>query len=298
MKKIEVLLIATLSLCMLASCSQDAKEEQDDPILVPVTVHVNDFSITQDNIPTNRAAAIESVSSVKAITLAFFASDGSQAYKHTQFKNDASTFTTYGEFSTSLPYGSYTMVVLGYGQGSAAQEITLTGPTAATFGEGRVRDTFSATQAVDITNSNAVELSATLDRIVSALAVRSTDNRPAEVASMRFTFSKGGKSFNPTSGLATENAGFVDLMEYTTAAGTTTNTGTYLFLAIDEQTMNVTIETLNADGAVLFSKTVNNVPFKRDRQTILTGPLYSNSGVSVGSFMVNNEWITAYNMDL
>jgi hypothetical protein len=87
-------------------------------------------------------------------------------------------------------------------------------------------------------------------------------------------------------------------MEYTTAAGTTTNTGTYLFLAIDEQTMNVTIETLNADGAVLFSKTVNNVPFKRDRQTILTGPLYSNSGVSVGSFMVNNEWITAYNMDL
>ena len=65
-------------------------------------------------------------------------------------------------------------------------------------------------------------------------------------------------------------------------------------MATDEQTMNVTIETLDADGAVLFSKTVNDVPFKRNRITKLTGAMYTNEAVS-GTFKVETAWLDEYN---
>ena len=188
------------------------------------------------------------------------------------------------------------MVVLGYGQGNSDQEITLTSPTAATYGEGRMRDTFAATASVEITNGSGVNLTATLNRIVAALAVQSTDTRPTEVTHMRFTYSKGGKAFDPTSGLATSNDGFASVMDYSGNPGVTTNIGSYLFLATDEQTMNVTIETLDADQNVLVSKTVNNVPLKRNRVTTLTGAIYSAS-TSVGSIQVNSDWLTGNNID-
>ena len=68
----------------------------------------------------------------------------------------------------------------------------------------------------------------------------------------------------------------------------------FLFLATDEQNINVTIETLDADGAVLFTKTVNNVPFQRNRVTKLTGAMYTNEALS-GTFKVETAWLDEYN---
>ena len=65
----------------------------------------------------------------------------------------------------------------------------------------------------------------------------------------------------------------------------------------DEETMDVTIETLDAaDGNVLFSKTVTGVPLKRNRQTTLTGAIYSNARVNANSFEVNKDWIDPQNI--
>ena len=55
--------------------------------------------------------------------------------------------------------------------------------------------------------------------------------------------------------------------------------------------VNVTIETLDADGTVLFSKTVNNVPLRRNRVTTLTGAMFTNTGIA-GAFQVNTDWLT------
>ena len=158
-------------------------------------------------------------------------------------------------------------------------------------------DTFAATQAVNITNTQAVNLSATLDRIVAAVGVQSTDNRPVGVTHMRFTFSGGSKSFSPTTGLAINDSGFTSTLDFTGSAGNTTYTGAYLFLATDEQTMNVTIETLDAvDGNVIFSKTVTDVPLKRNRITKLTGAIYS-ANASTDSFQVNGIWLADHGID-
>ena len=183
-------------------------------------------------------------------------------------------------------------MVLGYGQGTTNEEITLTSPTSAGF-TGTVRETFAYTEPVVVNTSTPLNLSATLDRIVSKVSVKSTDGRSADVKTIRVSMSGGSKSFNPTTGLATDNNGFANSVVTSTAVGNTTNIGSALFLITDEQTVNVTIETLDNDDNVLFSKTVNNVPLKRNRVTTLTGAMYSVTGTAnAGSFQLNTDWIT------
>ena len=221
--------------------------------------------------------------------LAFYTANGDEQYKVTQMRADATTYTTFGEFDLSLPMGSYTMVVLGYGLNEGEPAITLTSSTAATFGEYPARETFVATQAVNITNTNAVSLSATLNRIVSKLKIHSTDGCTENAVNIRTTFSAGGKAFNPTTGLAISNTGFINVLPIQSVVGNPTNSISYLFLATDEQTMTVTIDVLDADGNSISHKVVNDVPFKRNRMTVLTGSLYSAG--STGSFQVETEWL-------
>lgn len=286
---------------LAASCSNERVDSVDNfqvmDAVAPVTVSVSGFSITQASFSGTRGTAVGDVTNVKALTLAFYRqSDGVEVYKHTQIRSALPAEETFGEFSTSLGIGTYTLVVLANAGNNA---ITLTSPTEATYGENQVMDTFAATQTVTVSSSAALSVSATLDRIVTALAVRSTDNRPEDVVYMRFTYTGGGKTFNPSTGLALSNAGFVNQMAFSGAAGSTTYTGGYLFLVSDEQTMDVTIETLDAEEHVVLSKTIEGVPLKRNRQTTLTGSLYgnSNASVSANSFMVNTSWLDAQNIN-
>ncbi|MBO4611624.1 MAG: hypothetical protein J5671_00455 [Bacteroidaceae bacterium] len=190
--------------------------------------------------------------------------------------------------------GTYTMVAVAY-YNSDASPLELTSPTAAAFTGSRAYETFAATQAVNVNNTEAVDISATLSRIVSKLQVVSTDGKTADVTNVRMTFSAGGKSFNPTSGLATVNTGFVNTVGNSAAVGNTSTSLSFLFLATDEQDIDVTIETLDADGNTLFSKTIEDVPFKRNRVTKLTGAMYTNDALA-GAFQVNTAWLTEENV--
>lgn len=89
--------------------------------------------------------------------------------------------------------------------------------------------------------------------------------------------------------LATVNTGFSNTVNISTAVGAPTTSSSAIFLATDEQTMNVTIEVLDADGNVLSSKLVENVPFRRNRRTKLTGALYS--APAAASFLLSTGWL-------
>ena len=291
------ILIAGMIL-LAASCSNDecGNFVENNGGYTPVTVSVSGFSVEQGYFPgtggMTRATAVGSYSGVSFLTLAFYASNGTEVYKHTQEKGNLEQGETFGEFSTPLPIGSYTMVVLGYVLYDD-DALTLTSATQAEYTVGSPRETFAATQAVNVTNTTALNLTATLDRIVSQLKVISTDNRTANVEKIRMTFSAGGKQFSPTTGLATVNTGSVSTVSAGVAVGERSGSIGYVFLATDEQTMDVTIETLDAQGNTIFSKTVENVPFQRNRKTKLTGAIYSASAAA-GSFQVNTDWLADY----
>ena len=269
-----------------AGCS--IKEDRSH-CFAPVTVHVNDFQIAQEAIPDSKATAVGSTSAVKAITLAFYTPAGAEQYKHTQVKNDASTYlSSFGDFTFSLPFGSYTMVVLGYAPLDSSP-LSLSSSTVAEYTGAHALETLVATKAVVIEDSSPLILSATLSRINAMLQVITTDGKSANANNVQMTLSGGSKSFNPTSGLATDNGGFVNTVGISAAVGSPSTSNSVLFLTSDEQTMNVTIDVLNADGESISQKVVTGVPFKRNCITKLTGSLYSVSG-SAGSFLVDTDW--------
>ena len=296
MKKVSFMIVALMGM-LVAGCNQSDEQFENAKAegQAPVTVHATGFSVSQEEFSGARTRAAQDVADydgVNAVTLAFYKADGTEVEKITQLRSDGSTYTTFGEFSLSLPMGTYTMVALAY-YTNEYSVLTLTSPTEATFNV-RAKETFAYTQPVTISNTNAVDISATLNRIVSMLTVKSSDGKTADVTNVRMTFSVGDKDFNPTTGFALTNTGFANTVSNSASVGATSTSSTVLFLNSDEQNIDVTIETLDADGAVLFSKTVNNVPFQRNRVTKLTGAMYTNEALS-GTFKVETAWLDDYN---
>ena len=298
MKKISFLNAALIlgtvvSVVTLTSCSP-ASEEVLNPSssTAPVRIQVADFSISMDDIndaPTRAAENPANTNIVGALTLAFYASNGTKMYEATQLKSDASTYTTFGAFSCDLPVGNYTMVAIGR-YVSTNDEFSLTSPTEAAFTSERVRETFCKTQSVTVTSTAPLDLSVTLNRIVTQLFIVSTDLRPEGVSKLRTTYAAGSKSFNPTTGLAIDNAGFSLTNNSSAAVGTTIEVKNFAFLATDEQTMTITLEVLDEDDNVLITKEIPNVSLKRNRKTILTGPVFTPSASSA-SFLIETSWL-------
>lgn len=261
-----------------------------------VSVHVSNLSATLDEFPSTRATqGIADYDNVKAVTLAFFTPDGTQAFSATQLKDDASTYTTFGDFSCTLPIGTYTVVAIGRGYYDG-DILTLTGPTLAAYTSERPRETFAATTTLPLTSTDPAELSMTLNRIIAKVEIYSTDERPANVMRYRTTYSAGAKSFNPTTGLATANDGF-SVTNSVGSVGQTAYFTSYVFLTSDEQAMNVTIECLDADDNVISTVTAHDVPLKRNRITRLTGRLFS-ATASASSIQLETEWLQNANVAL
>lgn len=290
------LMMAAIALLAATGCTNECVETEvaNQKATAPVTVRVSDFSITTEEMPsgggtTRSAVNPASYNGVGAIDLAFYAG-GTEVFKTTQIKSDGTTYSTFGEFECNLPVGNYTMVVVGRGQFDG-DVFTLTSPTAAGYTSERARETFVATQAVNITSADPVNLSATLNRIVAKLEIISTDTRIDGVSKIRTTYSAGGKSFNPTTGLATSNTGFNLTNTPSAAVGATIDVGSFVFLAADEQKMNITIDVLDANEDVMFTKYVANVPLKRNRQTVLSGPLFTSTAITSSAFQVETDWL-------
>lgn len=283
---------------LAASCSNENDVtvcNAEDGLRVPVTVRVSDFAVSVDPFEdgggalTRAAEDVADYANVGAVTLAFY--EGStEVYKTTQLRSETSSF---GVFDLWLPLGNYTMVVLGYGFFSG-DVLSLTSPTSAVYTSDKVRETFVATQTVNITTTDPVDISATLNRIVSKVVVESTDNRTSGAAYIRTSFSAGGKGFNPSTGLATSNTGFSNQVQGSGSAGNKVTATNFLFLATDAQTMDVTIEVLDASENVLAQRVVKDVPMKRNRATKLKGSIFDVTSLA-GAFQVETSWAEADN---
>lgn len=143
---------------------------------------------------------------------------------------------------------------------------------------------------IELTSSQPFDLQLELDRISSNLRIISTDGRPQNITKIRTIYSAGSKSFNPTTGLATNNNGFSITNTPSTAVDAPINVLSHPFLIQDEQAITITLQTLDAQGAVVSTHTIQDVPFKRNRRTILTGPLFS-SQVTTSTFQLETAWL-------
>jgi hypothetical protein len=121
---------------LFAACSMESENmvinAQMEKATAPVKVHVSGFSVAQEDFPVTRAAQdVTDYTGVKAVTLAFY-SGSTEVFKHEQVRGALEEGETLGEFECSLPMGSYTMVVIGRGQGNG-DVFALTSPIEAAY---------------------------------------------------------------------------------------------------------------------------------------------------------------------
>ena len=64
----------------------------------------------------------------------------------------------------------------------------------------------------------------------------------------------------------------------------------YFFAVTDEETMGVTIEALDADDNVLFTKSFTEVEFKRGYKTTIKGPIFTAGSSTIGFKLNTTEW--------
>lgn len=281
----------------LSSCSEEVKNPADETVYAPVRVQVDEFSVSMEDFPRTRAVqTLDEYGYVGAITLAFYDANGTEVVKTTQLKSDPSQYTTYGEFAFTLPVGSYTLVAVGYGFNDG-DAFSLTSPTAAAFTSAFARETFCATQSVTVTSAAPLDLSITLNRMNSYVAVLSTDQCPAGAVKVSTTFGAGSKAFSPTTGLATDDLGFSVSNSLSASAGKTININNCVFLSADEQEMDVTLQVMDGEDNVLVSKVIQDVPLKRNRVTILKGALFTPSSPSNASFTIETDRVKSITLN-
>ncbi len=283
------LLILTLLSLILFSCEQPVipgETNTGTPLeTAEVRVHLDDFIITDGPLSGTRAASdAADYSAIGALTIAFYDKDSTQVYAQTQLRSDPITYTTFGDFKCTLPVGQYTLVVVGR-EYKSDDVFNLNGLTSAGYTSERVRETLSTSHEITITGSDPVDIPVTMGHVITMLNVISTDVRPSNVVKIRTTYSAASKSFNPTTGLATDSLGFS--LTNSTGDAEYLKIGNYAFLPHEEMKMDITIESLNADDKVLFSKNIPNVPLKRNRKTFLRGPLFTPNAISI---KVESDW--------
>ena len=281
--------VAAMLLLAATSCSSDSENSVVTPqTSVPVTVRVDGFTQSLEDFSgsSHRAAqSVESYSNVKAITLAFYDANGVEQCKMEQLRDDHTTYTSFGEFSCSLPIGSYTLVAIA--RGLLPNDVfTLNSAVEAVYG-GLTRETFAGTKAVVINSTSAQNQNISLNRVCAKLTIATNDVRPTSIVKIRTTYGQGSKTFSPTTGFATDNNGFV-IINTPSIVGEPIAISSYVFLTENTQTMDITIETLDANDQVVFSTVVHDVPFKRNRVTKLQGSLFSSSVAS--AIQVETAW--------
>ena len=276
-------------LLLLVSCGKEVDNQMERSI--PVRVHVSDFSFSNEDFPaaaTRAESSPVSYESIRAIDVAIF-SGNTRVYAATQLKGDASTYTTFGEFECRLPIGTYTMVAVARNR-SDGDEFTITSPTQAAYTTERARETFCNTQTIQVDGTTPVDVSPVMNRVMAMFWLTSTDAVPADVSRIRTTYTAGSKSFNPTTGLATDDDGFVVTNSAKPDKNGVLDIFSIVFLAADQETMDLTIDVLDANNTVLLTKHLKDVHFRRNQITRATGAVFTPDPTTL-TFTLNTTWL-------
>lgn len=161
----------------------------------------------------------------------------------------------------------------------------------------RVLDTFYKDYTIDVTATSNGSRSVTLDRIVTKLTTVITDAIPEGAATFNLTPEAWHYGIDYTTGLpisATASQTITINIPSSEIGLTNEHLIIFGFSSEDEWTTNVTLNCQKADGTILGSAILANVPLKRNRITEYTGPLFSSSGATIVS--LSTDWLDTETM--
>lgn len=284
MKK-ALLLISIVALFFSCKTSNEPAGQMVD---VTVVLSGIDIQVTPEDAPSRMPAASDkgpSDAKVKRIALSVFDLNDSLITSVTQNQDvDAANF---GQSITfRLPVGSYKFVAVAHGASSALAPVaTINSVTEFSRGTEKVSNpTYSTVQ--DVTISGNTTQAVTIDmgtRKNATFGAKFTDDNPSDVKKILLTVSPASNDYsdikvNPLTGFAAAQWKYEKSFDLEASNIPTTKGGTFnvsLMLTAASQILDVTINALSATDEVLYTRTLQNVPFQQGHKTLATGSFFS-----------------------
>jgi len=273
------LLLVSCFLLLFSSCQSEQESESGQ---CTVTFSVTNYrQVCFDDLSSS--GATRAVPSDHPATLAhllvavFNAETGvqaipSQKHDYDDYKNEPSA---YPQFSLTLPYGRYRVLVLGF---NGSRECVIASINHISWDSDYVPNTFLYCEEFTLDKSTNLNQKITLKHAVAAFRIETEDVIPAELKKMRFSSSLGGTVLDATTGFTPQNTGRTsDIIVPADSVGKPGMFTSYIFLC-DEQTVgNYTVQALGKNDNVLYEKRFNEVPLRINNLTIWQGKFFEES---------------------
>lgn len=197
----------------------------------------------------------------------------------------------FGAPTISLDYGEHTL----YFVTSQGDNPTLN-TTSHTLSFDKVKDTFWKSINVNVTSGTAANQSVTLDRVVTKLIIKPTDQVPITINTISIVLATWYNTMDYLTGLPTSAESdynrtltVPDSYKGTTGTFSVNITG---FCGTSDITTNVAVTAKDADNATIGYAALANASLKRNRASRYTGTLFGNSnGLTMN---IDDTWLTDY----
>ena len=206
--------------------------------------------------------------------------------------HQVSTDADFAEPTLTLAYGEHNIYFVA---SRGVDPVLNTMAHSLTFG--KVRDTFWKAYNCTVTGSSVSNIAVTLDRVVTRMRVNITDVVDANAATLLLKPSKWYLGLDYLSGEPTdETSDFVSSVTIPDSykGQTGLQASIFGFSAATEWATDVDIECRKSDNSLIGSASVSDVPFARNRTSVLSGNLFSHGGNVAVS--IQTDWLDTYEM--
>lgn len=282
-----MLMTAVVSSCEKMTLSEGAKSENVDK--GNVVLRVTQF----EQIPFGAQTRAEVGSVCTRLCFHIYDEDGIRV----SYVNQKLEESNFGTASFSLGEGRYVLVVVGH---SASSNPSFSANEKVSISGNNLGDTFWCCEELEV-GEDEIELNLRLKRIVSMLRFIPTDNKPANMNQVIFSYKGSKGTFDGLTGYGSTNTSQTVKLDVDPDAD---RYEFYMIPSTDNDLLDINLSTyyIEEDGKIhsLTEKEISQVPVKRNCITICRGSLFDGSSSAQSVFItisVDADWDDNINMD-
>lgn len=275
-----MLLTAVVSSCEKMTLSESAKSENGEK--GNVVLRVTQFEQT----PFDARTRAEVGSVCTRLCFHIYNEEGIRV----SYVNQKQEESNFGTASFSLGEGRYVLVVVGH---SASSNPSFSAYEKVSISGNNLGDTFWCCEEFEV-GEDEIELNLRLKRIVSMLRFIPTDNKPADMNQMIFSYRGSKGTFDGLTGYGSTNASQTVKLDVDPDAD---QYEFYMIPSSDDDLLDIQLSTyyIEDDGKIhsLTEKEISQVPVKRNCITICRGSLFDGSSSAQSVFItisVDADW--------
>lgn len=286
--------------CLMTSCS---RHEEEDEELARLTIRMEKeeqmdsdhrvitFACAGDfDMRTQPFSATRSLEANGRAMTDLWVMDYSDDGTLLQIIHQTSDDDDFGTPAIDMEYGSHTIYfVASRGSGATID----TDAKVITFA--RVLDTFWQSLALTVTSSSDANRTVNLSRVVTKLTMVFTDAIPEGAAAFNVTpamwhYGIDYHTGEPTAATASQTITVNIPASY--VGNYVESVSIFGFSGTDEWTTDISVDCKTSEGAILGQAEISGAPFKRNRVTSYSGPLFDRTRSM--TFTLSDSWLDAY----